>query len=145
MKTVCILSLSFLISLTFQICITYGADWQHYDEDIEGNFLYIDKDSITEINGITYAWQKKVYSNANLFRIRQILGERYYKLIDKITLFEIHCPSKQVQDRVFAYYDSDGRVIDSRYDELKKDWKKIVSGTDMVLLYRICCMREEKK
>ena len=145
MKKTGILFLSFFISLTFHICISYGADWQQYDADIEGNFLYVDKDSITEINGITHVWQKKVYYKDNLFRIRQILGEKYYKLIEKITLYEIHCPSKQLQDRAFAYYDSDGRVIDSRYDELKRDWKKIPSGTDMVLLYRLCCSKDEKK
>jgi hypothetical protein len=137
--------LFFFISLTFHICVTYGADWLKYDEDIEGNFLYVDKDSITDINGITYVWQKKVYYKDNLFRIRQILGERYYKLIEKITLYEIHCPTKQVQDRVFAYYDSNGGVIDSSYNERKRDWKKILSGTDMVILYRICCEQDKKK
>jgi len=145
MKTVCILSLYFLISLTFHICVSYGADWQKYDEDIEGNFLYADKDSITEINGITQVWQKKVYYKDNLFRIRQILGERFYKLIDKITLFEIHCPTKQYQERAFAYYDSNDRLIDCHHDEFKRDWKKIMPYTDMALLYRICCMKEEKK
>jgi hypothetical protein len=140
-----ILIFLFLTFLIFHIRTAYGADWKHYDSDIEGNFLYADEDSITNTNGITMVWQRKVYYKDNLFRIRQVLGERYAKLIEKITLFEIHCPTKQYQERAFAYYGSDDKVIDSMYYEFVRDWKKIVLGTDMVPLYRICCEREEKK
>ena len=145
MKKTGILFLFIFISFTFHICTTYGADWQNYDMDMEGDFLYFDKDSITDINGITLVWQKKVYNKENLFRIRQILGERYYKFIEKITLYEIYCPTKISQERAIAYYDNNGKVIDSRYDEFKRDWKKIMPYSDMARLYRICCIKEEKK
>jgi hypothetical protein len=133
------------MSFAFCICTTYGVDWQLYSQDIDGNFLYVDKDSIAEIKGTTQVWQKKVFYKDNLFRIRQVLGEKYRTLVEKITLYEIHCPSRQVQERAFAYYDSSDKVIDCRYDEFKRDWKKIVSGTDMVLLYRIICEEGERK
>lgn len=138
----------FLFSIffcAFPAGAAYGVDWRHYAEDIEGNFLYYDSDSITESKGIVSVWQKKVFNVGNLFRIRQVLGERYKKLIEKISLFEIHCPTRQVQERAYAYYDGGGELIDARHDERKYDWRKIVSGTDMVLLYGICCKRGESK
>ena len=121
----------------------YAVDWRHYGKDMDGNFLYYDKDSMAEIKGVVYVWEKKVYASNNLFRIRQILGERYAKVIEKITLYEFHCPTRQVQSRVSAYYDTSGALIDYYYDDLKREWRKIVSGTDMVLLYRICCEKKE--
>ena len=69
----------------------------------------------------------------------------YYKLIEKLTLYEIHCPTKRIQERAFVYYDNNGKVIDSRHYEFVRDWKKILPNTDMARLYWICCGKEEKQ
>ena len=122
-----------------------GADWEYYGLDQDVNFLYYDKSSMHEAGGVVQVWQKKVFHSDNLFRIRQVLGENYYKLIEKLTLYEIHCPTKTIQERAFAYYDNNDKVIDSRYFAFVRDWKKIVSNTDMARLYWICCGKEEKK
>ena len=79
--------------------ITYGADWVYYDLDQDANFLYFDKSSLYLKDGVVHVWRKKVFQSDNLFRIRQVLGEKYYKLIEKLTLFEIHCPTKTFQER----------------------------------------------
>jgi hypothetical protein len=125
--------------------ITYGADWEYYDLDQDANFLYFDKGSMYDKDGVVYVWQKKVFHSDNLFRIRQVLGEKYYKLIEKLTLYEIHCPTITFQERAFAYYDNNEKVIDFRYFEFVRDWKKILQNTDMASLYWICCRSEEKK
>jgi hypothetical protein len=131
--------------ILFLNSFAYGAEWEYYGQDQDVNFLYVDKDSMKDANGIMQVWQKKVYHSDNLFRIRQTLGETYYKLIEKLTLYEIHCPTKTIQERAFAYYDNNNKVIDSRYYEVMRDWKKILPNTDMARLYWICCRKEEKK
>ena len=136
------LALALILSLT---SFAHGADWEYYGQDQDVNFLYVDKDSMKDTHGIMQVWQKKVYHSDNLFRIRQMLGEKYYKLIEKLTLYEIHCPTKTIQERAFAYYDNNNKVIDSRHYEFMRDWKKISPNTDMARLYWICCRSEEKK
>lgn len=123
---------------------TQGAEWEHYDLDEEANFLYYDKHAIHEADGVVQVWQRKVFHSDNLFRIRQILGENYSKLIEKLTLYEIHCPTKRMQERAFIYYDNNGKVIDSRYSDFVRDWKRILPNTDMARLYWICCRSEKK-
>ena len=123
----------------------YGAGWEYYGLDQDVNFLYYDKNAMNEAGGVVQVWQKKVYHSDNLFRIRQMLGEKYYKLIEKLTLYEIHCPTKTIQERAFAYYDNNDRYIDGRYHEFVRDWKMILPNTDMARLYWICCRKEEKK
>jgi len=122
-----------------------GAQWEYYGLDQDSNFLYYDKQSVHEVNEIVQIWQRKVFHSKNLFRIREILGERYRKLTEKLTLYEIHCPMRTAQERAFAYYDNDDRVIDSRYYESVRDWKKILSNTDMARLYWISCGSESKR
>jgi Surface-adhesin protein E len=138
--------LFFCLPLILSFAATsYGADWEYYGLDQDVNFLYFDKKAMHEEGGVVQVWQKKVFHSDNLFRIRQILGERYYKLIEKLTLYEIHCLTRTSQERAFVYYDNNGTVIDSRYFEFVRDWKKIAPNTDMARLYWICCRSEEKK
>jgi len=137
-----IVNLSFFLLLTSSV---QGADWEYYSLDQDVNFLYYDKNAMHETGGVVQVWQRKVYHSDNLFRIRQILGENYYKLIEKLTLYEIHCPTKRIQERAFVYYDNNGKVIDSRHYEFVRDWKKILPNTDMARLYWICCGKEEKQ
>ena len=137
-----IFCLALILSLT---SVSHGADWEYYGLDQDVNFVYVDKASMKDANGVMQVWQKKVYHSDNLFRIRQMLGEKYYKLIEKLTLYEIHCPTKTLQERAFAYYDNNDRYIDGRYHEFVRDWKKILPNTDMARLYWICCGKEEKR
>ena len=134
--------LALLLMLTSSV---YCADWEHYGLDQDANFLYYDKNAMQESGGVVHVWQRKVFHSDNLFRIRQTLGEKYYKLMEKLTLYEIHCPTKSVQERTFAYYDNNDRYIDGRYHQFVRDWKKILPNTDMARLYWICCRSEEKK
>lgn len=119
--------------------VSYAADWHHYGLDEDANFLYYDKNAIDTADGVVRVWQRKVFTSDNLFRIRQVLGERYYKLLEKLTLYEINCAARTYQERAFAYYDNEGRYIDGRYREFVRDWKKISGQADMVRLFRICC------
>jgi len=137
-----VLNLVFILSLT---SFAYSADWEYYGLDEEANFLYYDTYLANQADGVVQVWQKKVYHSDNLFRIRQTLGEKYYKLIEKLSLYEIHCPTKTAQERAFAYYDNNSRYIDGRYHEFVRDWKKILPDTDMARLYWICCRSQEKK
>jgi hypothetical protein len=134
--------LSFLLMLTSSV---YCAEWEYYGLDQDVNFLYYDKNAMQESGGVVHVWQRKVFHSDNLFRIRQTLGEKYYKLMEKLTLYEIHCSTKSVQERTFAYYDNNDRYIDGRYHQFVRDWKKILPNTDMARLYWICCRSEEKK
>lgn len=137
-----------LILLAFSVFMfsyAHGANWEYYSSDEEGNFLYYDRSSIYETKGVVNVWQKKVFHSNNLFRIRQTLGEKYYKLVEKLTLLEIHCSTKTAQERAFAYYDNNDRYIQGRYHEFVRDWKPILPNTDMARLYWICCRSDQKQ
>jgi len=135
--------------LIFYLIVTantvYGEDWLYYAEDSEGNFLYYDRDSITHKDTVTEVWQKTVYEKNNLFRIRQILGERYVTLTEAQSLVEIYCPKKTFQVRALDYYRSEGTIIDHIYHEFLRDWRRVQPKSDMERLYRICCGKEKNK
>jgi len=137
-----IFCLVLILSLT---SVSHSVDWEYYGLNQDGNFLYFDRSSMHNAVGVVQVWQRKVFHSDNLFRIRQMLGKKYYKLIEKLTLYEVHCPTKTIQERAFAYYDNNGKIIDSRYHEFVRDWKKVLPNTDMARLYWICCGSEENK
>jgi len=137
-----------IVVLCFSIAATgslHAEDWQYYAEDSEGNFLYVDKDSIIHKEIITEVWQKKVYEKNSLFRIRQTLGEKYATLIEARALIEIFCPKRTFQVRAVDYYRSDGTVIEHIYYEFLRDWKKVQRKSDMERLYKICCTTEKNQ
>lgn len=140
-------ALGVFMLLCGSMCVTasHAADWQHYGLDEDGNFLYYDRNAMDAADGIVRVWQRKVFTSDNLFRIRQVLGERYYKLLEKLTLYEMNCAARTYQERAFAYYDSAGRYIDGRYRDFVRDWKKISGQADMVRLYRICCLEAARQ
>ena len=140
-----LLFLSNIALAFFMIYPVWPGEMEYYGLDQDANFLYYDKNVSYESGDVVQVWQTKVFHSDNLFRIRQTLGEKYYKLIEKLTLFEIHCPAKSFQERAFAYYDNNNRYIDGRYHEFVRDWKKILPNTDMARLYWICCKSGQKQ
>lgn len=138
--------LLFVVVMSFFMLPGQGAcEMEFYGLDQDSNFLYYDKNLSRELGDIVQVWQRKVFHSDNLFRIRQTLGEKYYKLIEKLTLYEIHCPTKSFQERAYAYYDSNERYVDGRYYDFVRDWKRIMPNTDMARLYLISCRSENKK
>jgi hypothetical protein len=118
-----------------------SADWQYYDMARNGSSFFYDSGNVTTSNGIVKVYQKEAYHENALFRLRERLGPKYSDLTDIVNLLEIDCPKERARIQSVTYYDSDGKVIETR-DKGGADWTPVSQKSELSRLCELCCPSE---
>jgi len=123
-----VLSLSFIVILLFISCVSSSSNLV-----ISGNVVSYRMENIQN-NGEKYivqVWEKVVYSDKGReeliqkMRDNEISTERYDKLKETMSLYEIDCKRKRKNVLSVTDYDMDGKVLFT-YSYVKQQWVFIV-------------------
>ena len=123
-----VISLSFLVVFLFVGCVSSSSNLV-----ISGNVVSYRMENIQNNGGkyIVQVWEKEIYSDKGReeliqkMRDNEISTERYDKLKETMSLYEIDCKRKRKNILSVTDYDMDGKVLFT-YSYDKQQWVYIV-------------------
>lgn len=133
--------IALVLGLFLEAPSVHSADWQYYNSDKNGSSLFYDRESVKDTNGIVKVYQKEIYHESTLSRVRERLGDKYSDLAEIVNLLEIDCSNRQSKVKSVIYYNSDGTIIESR-DKEGLEWISIPQKSELNMLYELCCPSE---
>jgi hypothetical protein len=136
-----VVSLSFLVLLLLVGCVSSSSSLVKSGNDVSY------KTENIQINGgkyIVQVWEKEVYSDKGReeliqkMRDHKMATERYDKLKETMSLYEINCKKKRKNVLSITDYDTDGKVLFSHsYD--KEEWVYIVPDSKIDKFQKEVC------
>jgi hypothetical protein len=125
--------------VVFFSCIEgWGVDWEKHGES-DKTFFYYDTENITRPSkDVVRVWGKLIFKVKGKTEMAEELGKKYETLSHSINLIELHCAEKKIRRLSFAYYSTDGKVLESGQSP-EENWRFIPPDSVGESLYNILC------
>lgn len=145
MKAICIVLSA--ITMIFIIPAAHGTEWFSIGEDMAGNELFFDVESLVQHAGIVKTWMKAIYSDEGRKErikdrvIRKASVERYERLSYALELQEIDCVRKTFRILAYADYSSDGKILHKSIMDLQpsEGWEPIAPDSMGEVVNKMVC------